>query len=246
MELLPAIDLRAGRAVRLRQGDYGRETVYGDDPVAIARDFAAAGARWIHVVDLDAARDGGAPNLAVIAAICAAVPQCNVQTSGGVRDVAGAGTRLAAGAARVVIGSAAVESPELVAELTAQRPGAVAIGLDVRGRDVATHGWTQSSGRDIGELIDGFEGSAPAAFVVTQIAVDGMLTGPDVDLYRELLDRCDVPIVASGGVGSLADLRTLATLRGPASGRGLSGAITGAAIYERRFTVEEGVAACSR
>ena len=246
MELLPAIDLRAGRAVRLEQGDYGRETVYGDDPVAIARDFATAGARWIHVVDLDAARDGGAPNLAVVAAICAAVPRCNVQTSGGVRDAEAVRARLAAGAARVVIGSAAVESPALAARLAARHPGAVAIGLDVRGRDVATHGWTQSSGRDIVELVGRFERERPAAFVVTQVAVDGMLSGPDTDLYRELLDRCAVPIVASGGVGSLDDLRALARLRSPASARQLAGAITGAAIYERRFTLQEGLAACSR
>jgi phosphoribosylformimino-5-aminoimidazole carboxamide ribotide isomerase len=246
MELFPAIDLRAGRAVRLRQGDYAFETVYGDDPVAVARGFADAGARWIHVVDLDAARDGGAANLDVIAAICAAVPECRVQTGGGVRDVAAADARLAAGAARVVVGSAAVERPELVHELARAHPGAVAVGLDVRGRDVATHGWTQSSGRDIDDLVREFDGSGAAAFVVTQVAVDGMLSGPDAALYRELLDATAVPVIASGGIGSLDDLRALAALHGVTSGRTVAGAITGKAIYEQRFTVAEGLAACSR
>ncbi len=246
MELLPAIDVRAGRAVRLHQGDYDRETVYGDDPVAVARDFAAAGTRWIHVVDLDAALVGGAPNLEVIAGICAAVPECRVQTGGGVRDAAAAEARLAAGVARVVIGSAAIDSPGIVHELSARHADAVAAGVDVRGREVATHGWRHATGRDVTEVIDALGDTGIAAFVVTQVAVDGTLAGPDVTLYAELLDRTEVPIVASGGIGSLADLRALAALRGPVSGRAVAGVITGKAIYEQRFTVAEGLAACSR
>jgi phosphoribosylformimino-5-aminoimidazole carboxamide ribotide isomerase len=246
MHLLPAIDLRAGRAVRLRQGDYAAETVYDDDPIAVARGFAAAGATWVHVVDLDAARDGGAPNLAVVEAICAAVPQCRVQTGGGVRDAESAGERLSAGAARVVVGSAAVEQPELVAELATLHPGAIAVGLDVRGRDVTTHGWTRASGRDVEELVVALGDAGVAAFVVTQVAVDGMLSGPDVGLYRELLDVTEVPVIASGGIGTLDDLRVLAALRGRAADRALAGTIVGKAIYERRFTLAEGLAACSR
>src|SRR6478672_2577006 len=129
MELYPAIDLRDGRCVRLEQGDYARETIYDETPVTVARRFEAAGARWIHVVDLDAARSGSAANLGVIEAICAAV-ECKVQTGGGVRSVSDAGDRLAAGAARVVIGTAAVERPALVDELSALHPGRIAVGLD--------------------------------------------------------------------------------------------------------------------
>lgn len=244
MELYPAIDLRGGKCVRLRQGDYAEETVYGDDPVAVARRFADEGTRWLHVVDLDAAKSGEGANLAVVAAICAAVPQCRVQTGGGVRSVAAAAARLAVGAARVVVGSAAVSDPALVTELALAHPGAVAIGLDVRGREVAVHGWTEGTGVDLFDLVSHFGASGASALVVTQIAVDGMLTGPDLDLYRELLAATALPIIASGGVGSLDDLAALGALRA-SDGASLAGAIAGKAIYEHRFTVAEGVAACT-
>ncbi len=243
MELYPAIDLRAGRCVRLQQGDYARETVYDDDPVAVARGFADAGARWIHVVDLDAAKSGGEANLGVIETIAAAVPQCRVQTGGGVRSIEAAGARLGAGVARGVVGSAAVSDPSLVTDIAISHPGTVAVGLDVRDREVAVHGWTEGTGIDLLDLVAHFAASGASALVVTQIAVDGMLTGPDVDLYAALLASTSLPIVASGGVGSLADLRALAELRGP-NGESLVGAIAGKAIYEGRFTVAEGVVAC--
>jgi phosphoribosylformimino-5-aminoimidazole carboxamide ribotide isomerase len=245
MELFPAIDLRGGRAVRLVQGDYSRETVYDADPVSVAKRFAAAGTRWIHVVDLDSARDGGDANLEVIAAICRGVPECKVQTGGGVRDAAAARARIDAGAARVVVGSAAVANPSLVATLVdGFGADAVALGLDVQGRSVRVHGWTEDSGLD---LADALERLVPAqgvgALVVTQIAVDGLLAGPDVALYEWLLGATTVPVIASGGVASVDDIVTLAALH--ASGRGLVGAIVGKAIYEGRVSVEEGVAACS-
>jgi phosphoribosylformimino-5-aminoimidazole carboxamide ribotide isomerase len=243
MDLYPAIDLRGGRCVRLVQGDYDRETVYGDDPVAVALGFAEAGARWIHVVDLDAARTGDGVNLDVIARICAAVPQCRVQTGGGVRTLDAALDRLDRGAARVVVGSAAVSDPSLVTDIALARPGAVAVGLDVRGREVAVHGWTEGTGLALGDLVAHFAASGASALVVTQIAVDGMLTGPDVALYEELLTSTHLPIVASGGVGSLDDLVALRALVGP-DGATLTGAIAGKAIYEGRFTVAEGVATC--
>ena len=243
MELYPAIDLRGGRAVRLVQGDYARETVYDDDPVSVARRFADAGTRWIHVVDLDAARDGGELNLGVIAAICRAVPECRVQTGGGVRNVEAARARLEAGAARVVIGSAAVERPELVAELAQQHRDAVAVGIDVHGRTVRVHGWATDTGLDIADALDRvLPPEGIGALVVTQIAVDGLLTGPDVALYEWLLDATAVPLIASGGVASPDDLARLAMLR--AGERALEGAIVGKAIYEGRVTVEEGIAAC--
>lgn len=241
-ELFPAIDLRGGQVVRLRQGDYTQETVYGDNPAVVAREFRDAGARWIHVVDLDSARDGGAANLASIEAICAAVPECRVQTGGGVRTIEAAGERLAAGVARVIIGSAAVEDPELVAELAVVHPGSVVVGLDVRGREVSTHGWTHGAGRDIAELIGAFTGTGVSAFVVTQIDVDGLLTGSDVELYRELLGTTTVPMIASGGVGTLSDIEALRELH--VEGQRLAGVIAGKAIYERRFSVAEGIAAC--
>jgi phosphoribosylformimino-5-aminoimidazole carboxamide ribotide isomerase len=247
MEFYPAIDLRGGRVVQLQQGDYGRETVYGDDPVVVARQFADAGARWVHVVDLDAARDGGAANLRAIEEICTAV-DCNVQTGGGVRSVEDANERFAAGVTRVVIGSAAVEHPELVDELAAMYAGQVAsqvaVGLDARGGDVATHGWKVASGKDLLDLVRRFDVEGVAALVVTDIGRDGMLRGPDVDGLREVVATTSVPVIASGGVASLDDLRALAAV--DVDGRRLGGAIAGTAIYERRFTVEEAIAACSQ
>ena len=245
MDLYPAIDLLSGRCVRLQQGDYDRETVYDDDPVAVATEFAAQGARWIHVVDLDAARSGGDENLATIEAICAAVPQCRVQTGGGVRTIEAAGARLGAGAARVVVGSAAVADPGLVTDIAIAHPGGVAVGLDVRDRELAVHGWTEGTGLELLDVVGHFASSGAAALVVTQIAVDGMLSGPDLGLYAELLEASTLPVIASGGVGSLDDLRMLGALAA-ADGAGLAGAIAGKAIYEQRFTVREGVATCTR
>jgi phosphoribosylformimino-5-aminoimidazole carboxamide ribotide isomerase len=242
MDLYPAIDLRKGRVVQLQQGDYDRETHYADDPVAVARDFEAAGVRWIHVVDLDAARDGGNPNLASIARICAGV-NVSVQTGGGVRSVQDASERFAAGVTRVVIGSAAVENPEVVGELARAHPGKVAVGLDARGRDVAIRGWKQSSGADLVALAQQFDIPGVGALVVTDISRDGMLAGPGFEQLETVLAAVTLPVVASGGVASVDDLRKLAVLE--IAGRRLTGAIAGTAIYERRFTVAEGIEACS-
>lgn len=242
MDLYPAIDLRGGNVVQLQQGDYDRETVYGTDPVAVARAYDAAGVRWIHVVDLDAARDGTAANLAAIEAICANV-RAKVQTGGGVRSVAAASDRFAAGVARVVVGTAAIEQPEIVDELAATHPGQVAVGLDARGRDVAIRGWAESSGNDLIDTARRFDRPGVGAIVVTDISRDGMLRGPAVEQLRIVLGAVGVPVVASGGISSRADLETLAALE--VDGRRLAGAITGTAIYEGRFTIEEGIAACS-
>jgi phosphoribosylformimino-5-aminoimidazole carboxamide ribotide isomerase len=226
--------------VRLHRGDFDAETVYDDDPVAVARRFADAGARWIHVVDLDAARTGVATNLAVIEAVCAAVPS-RVQAGGGVRSAEAAGELLASGAARVVIGTAAVEQPELVADLCVMHPGRIAVGLDARGRDVAVRGWAESGGGDVVELAGRFADSGVTALIVTEIGRDGTLEGPGVDQLRAVLEATELPVVASGGVGTLADVETLRDLR--AGGRALAGVIVGRAIYEARFTVEEALAA---
>jgi len=240
VDLYPAIDLRAGRCVRLRQGAYDQETVYGDDPVAVATGFADAGAAWIHVVDLDAARTGEPVNRSVVAAVAAAVP-VPVQSGGGVRDQAAAEALLHAGVARVVLGTAAMEDPDLVRRLATRHPGGVAVGLDARAGDVALRGWTEGSGVTLLDAVARFADAGVAALVVTDIARDGMLAGPDADGLAAVLAATEVDVVASGGVASLDDLHALAALE--AGGRRLAGAIVGTALYEGRFTVVEALAA---
>ena len=230
IDLYPAIDLLGGRVVRLRQGDYADETVYGDDPVAVARGFAASGARWIHVVDLDAARSGDAVNRPVVAAIAAAVAGiAKVQTGGGVRSIDDARELADAGVARVVMGSAAVSNPALVA--AASDLVAVAVGLDHRNGDVAVHGWTEGSGLALDDAYALF----PTAdvFVITDIGRDGMLVGPDLDGLARSAELAGAPVIASGGVSSLDDVVALTGIAN------LGGVITGKALYEGRFTVRE-------
>jgi phosphoribosylformimino-5-aminoimidazole carboxamide ribotide isomerase len=230
IDLYPAIDLLGGRVVRLRQGDYADETVYGDDPVAVARDFAAAGARWIHVVDLDAARSGDPVNRPVVAAIASAVDgAAQVQTGGGVRSLDDAHQLADAGVARVVMGSAAVSNPALVA--TASEVVAVAVGLDHRDGEVAVHGWTEGSGLALDDAYALFP--TAAVFVITDIGRDGMLVGPDLDGLTRSAELAGAPVIASGGVSSLDDVRALARIEN------LGGIITGKALYEGRFTVSE-------
>ncbi len=239
MQLYPAIDVRAGRAVRLQQGDFASETVYDDDPVAVARAFAAAGTEWIHVVDLDAAHTGEPANLAVIEAIAAAVPS-SIQAGGGVRSVAAAGQLLLAGATRVVVGTAAVEQPDLVDELCTLHPGSIAVGLDARGREVAVRGWTESSDADLLTLADRFQQSGVSALIVTDVTRDGMMTGPSLEQLRDVLGATTLPVIASGGVASLGDLSKLAGLE--VGDRRLAGVIVGRALYEGAFTLAEALA----
>ncbi len=241
MELYPAIDLRGGRCVRLMQGDYDRETSYGDDPVAQALAFEADGADWIHVVDLDAARTGDAGNLSVIAAICAAV-SCPVQSGGGVRSVEAAARLADAGVTRVVIGTAALTNPALVATVAAT--ARVAVGLDARGRDLATHGWEQSSGRDLIDVARSFAEDGVDAFVVTEISRDGTLAGPDLEQLAAVVGATPVGVIASGGVGTLADLAALSGL--VVDGRRLAGAIMGRALYVGAFDLVHAVAERNR
>jgi phosphoribosylformimino-5-aminoimidazole carboxamide ribotide isomerase len=234
LPLYPAIDLLGGRCVRLYQGDYARETVYGDDPVSQARAFAEAGAEWIHVVDLDAARTGDPVNRPVVGAIAAAV-DVPVQTGGGVRSEADAAALFEAGVARVVLGTAAMERPELVDALAAEHR--VAVGLDVRGREVAIRGWEEGSGHDLFDAARRFEDAGVEAVIVTDISRDGTLEGPDVEGLSALLAGTSLEVIASGGVGDLDDLRTLAGVS--VEGRPLAGVIVGRALYEGRFTVEQ-------
>ena len=252
MDLYPAIDLRDGGAVRLTQGDFDRQSEYGD-PLVLARRFAEGGAPWLHVVDLDAARTGRPVNRGTVLAVAAAV-DVPVETGGGVRTLEDVTELLEGGLARVILGTAALEDPDLVRRATAAHPGQVALGLDYRrtpdGRaEVAVRGWEQGSGRTVGDLLDEVAGAGLAAVIVTSIERDGMLTGPDLDGLTAVLASTDVPVIASGGVGSAADVAVLARLAAvPADGgpqRRLAGAITGKALVDGRMTVEEGVAACA-
>ncbi|HEX5265637.1 MAG TPA: 1-(5-phosphoribosyl)-5-[(5-phosphoribosylamino)methylideneamino]imidazole-4-carboxamide isomerase [Acidimicrobiales bacterium] len=243
MDLYPAIDLRGGRCVRLAQGDFSRETVYRDDPVAVARSFAAAGAPWIHVVDLDAALTGTAVNADVIGAVARSV-DVPVQAGGGVRSEEAAASLLAAGVSRVVVGTAALSEPGLVRRLTGAHPGAVAVGLDHKRGEVVVRGWTEGSGRDLLAVVAELEDAGAVAFVVTDVERDGMLEGPDRPGLATVLGATTVDVIASGGVSGADDVRALAGLE--AGGRRLSGVIVGRALYEGRLTVEEGVAACAR
>jgi len=201
------------------------------------------GAVWIHVVDLDAARTGEPANLAVIEAIASAVP-CEVQAGGGVRDATAAEALFLAGAARVVVGTVAVERPELVDELAAAHPGRVAVGLDARGREVAVRGWVQGAGQDLLELAARFAASGVAALIVTEIGRDGTMDGPALDQLRSVLAVTELPLIASGGVGGLGDLTALAGLR--EGERRLAGAIVGCALYEGRLTLAEALEAAAR
>jgi phosphoribosylformimino-5-aminoimidazole carboxamide ribotide isomerase len=237
VELFPAIDLRDGRAVRLLRGDYAAETVYSDDPVEVARAYEKAGARWIHVVDLEAARTGVAANLALVAAIAGAVG-CQVEAGGGVRAPEAAGRLLDAGVARVVVGTAAVEQPGFVADLCRRHPGRVAVGLDAWGRRLAVRGWTETTGADLVDTARRLEGQGVNALIVTEIGRDGTMAGPDLDQLGAVLEATTaLEVVASGGVGTLDDLSALAGLR--RNDRALAGVIVGRALYEGRFTVEE-------
>ncbi len=232
--LYPSIDLRDGRVVRLRRGDYALETVYGDDPVAVATGFCEQGARWIHVVDLDAALTGERVNRAAVEAIATAVAgRAEVQTGGGVRTVEAARSLAGAGVARVVMGSAAVSTPSLVDEVAAIVP--VAIGIDHRHGVLAVDGWTAASGVTLTDALAGFP--AASAFVITNIERDGTLAGPDVAGLAAAVAATSTPVIASGGVGTLDDVRALAAIDG------LHGIIVGRALYEGRFTVTEALTA---
>ena len=237
MKLFAAIDIRGGRCVRLHQGDYDRETVYGDDPAATAAELAAGGADWIHVVDLDAARTGAPVNRPAVAAVAAAV-DVPVQAGGGVRSDEAARALFDAGVQRVVLGTAALADPGLVRDLA--RSSRVAVGLDARAAGgVAADGWRTDTGRTALEVAAEFAGAGVEAFVATDIDRDGTMGGPDLAGLAALLEATETAVVASGGVGALDHLDALAGLE--RGGRRLEGAIVGKALYEGRFTVAEAV-----
>lgn len=232
MKLFPAIDLINGRPVRLSQGDYGRATVYGDDPLAVARQFYASGLRRLHLVDLDGAKASAPANLPVLRRIREALPEMQVEWGGGIKSDEAIEAALAAGATWVVCGSVAVERPELVGRWI-ERYGAerLVLGADVQDGRVATHGWLCSSDVTVEELVARFP--QLCRVVCTDIARDGMLCSPSVDFYARLQERFPrVEVTVSGGIGSADDLRRL-------SAAGLRSAIVGKAYYEGRITLDE-------
>lgn len=237
MILYPAIDLKDGACVRLQQGDMARATVFGDDPAAQARQFAEAGCDWIHVVDLNGAFAGAPVNGEAVQAIVAAT-KCKIQLGGGVRDMTVVERWLGAGVARVVLGTAAVKQPDLVRQACRAYPGHIAVGIDARGGRVAVEGWAEVSEIGVQELAARFDDAGVAAIIYTDIERDGVLTGPNVEATAALADSTPTPVIASGGVSSLDDLRRLKS----APGRGIAGVISGRAIYEGRLDLTQALA----
>ena len=236
--LLPAVDVADGQAVRLTQGEAGTETGYGD-PVDAAADWAAQGAEWIHLVDLDAAFGRG-DNRALLRRVVDQVQGVKIELSGGIRDDGSLDAALEMGATRVNLGTAALENPEWAASAIARHGDAVAVGLDVRGTVLAARGWTEEGG-DLYEVLARLEDAGCARYVVTDVTKDGTLRGPNIELLQSVMERTDKPVVASGGISSLDDIIALRALVGD----GLEGAIVGKALYAGAFTLGEALEVAS-
>jgi 1-(5-phosphoribosyl)-5-[(5-phosphoribosylamino)methylideneamino] imidazole-4-carboxamide isomerase/N-(5'phosphoribosyl)anthranilate isomerase len=231
--LLPAVDVAGGKAVRLTQGEAGTETNYGD-PVDAAGEWVDDGAEWIHLVDLDAAFGRG-NNYAVIRRVIRNTPRnVSIELSGGIRDDASLEAALSTGAKRINLGTAALENPEWAAHVIAEYGDAIAVGLDVRGTTLAARGWTKEGG-DLWTVMDRLEEAGCCRYVVTDVTKDGTLKGPNIELLRQVMDRTERPVIASGGISSLDDIAELRTL----VPQGLEGAIVGKALYARAFTLAE-------
>lgn len=231
MQIIPAIDLRGGRCVRLQQGDYDRETVFGDDPAATAAHWQSEGAARIHLVDLDGAKLGRPVNVDSVREILVRV-DVPCQLGGGVRDDETVEIWLAAGLDRVIIGTRALKDPPWFQKLVERHPGRIVLGLDARNGRVATEGWLDVSSVEAASLAEQFDALPLAAVVYTDIACDGMLQGPNLSATEALVRRLRTPVIASGGVGSLDDVGRLATLP-------IAGCIVGRALYEGRFRLSE-------
>ncbi len=238
-EILPAIDLRGGRVVRLQQGDFGRETSFSSEPAQVARRFAEAGARWLHVVDLDGARDGSPAHTTVIGEIVEAVgDRVSVEVAGGLRDATVVASALDTGAARVVVGTAALEDTRFAARLVAAHgPDRIVVAVDVRRGAAVGHGWAaEAGGIDPAELITRLADVGVATFEVTAIERDGLLIGPDLELYERMVAIGRGAMIASAGISTLDDLRAVRSI-------GCTGAIVGRALYEGRLDLREALAA---
>ncbi len=238
MILYPAIDIRGGRAVRLLQGDYERETAYDADPADAARRWAAEGAAFLHVVDLDGAKAGSPQNVEAVARIAAAV-ECPIQVGGGLREPGSLDAVFEAGASRVVIGTAALRDPGFLDRALRDHGPDVVVSIDARAGEVALEGWTEAGGRGATEVAAELGGRGVQRFLYTSIEVDGTMEGPAIDELNDVAAATGAQVIASGGVGTLSDLELLARVAAP----NVEGAIVGRALYERRFTVAEGNAA---
>ncbi len=238
LELLPAVDVAGGQAVRLVQGEAGSETSYGD-PLDAALAWQAAGAEWIHLVDLDAAFGRGS-NRELLATVVAAM-DVKVELSGGIRDDASLAAAMATGCTRVNLGTAALENPDWTRRAIAEYGDRVAVGLDVRGTTLAARGWTREGG-DLWQTLERLDADGCARYVLTDVTKDGTLRGPNVELLREFCTRTDRPVVASGGISSLADLEVLRTL----VPSGVEGAIVGKALYAGAFTLPQALDVAGR
>jgi 1-(5-phosphoribosyl)-5-[(5-phosphoribosylamino)methylideneamino] imidazole-4-carboxamide isomerase/N-(5'phosphoribosyl)anthranilate isomerase len=231
LELLPAVDVKDGRAVRLVQGELSAETAYGN-PLEVALEFQAAGAEWLHLVDLNAAFGRG-ENSAQLAEVVGRL-DIKVELSGGIRDDDSLARALATGCTRVNLGTAALENPEWTARVIAEHGDRIAVGLDVRGHVLAARGWTKEGG-DLFETIERLERDGCARYVVTDVTKDGTLQGPNIELLKEVCAVTSKPVVASGGISSLADIAALSAL----NSLGVEGAIVGKALYAGAFTLEQ-------
>jgi phosphoribosylformimino-5-aminoimidazole carboxamide ribotide isomerase len=235
MQIWPAIDLRGGKCVRLKQGDYARETVYGDDPAAVAKQWVGEGAEFLHIVDLDGARDGTRANLAAVKAIVDAV-DIPCELGGGVRDEATIDAYLDLGLSRLVLGTRALREPDWFRDVCSTRPDKLVLGVDARDGKVATDGWLETSGEDAVDLARRFDDLPLAAIVYTDIAKDGMLQGANLEAMRAMNEAVKAPVIASGGVTSEEDVRRLAEIA-------MAGCIIGRALYEGRLTLRGALAA---
>ncbi|CAB4779975.1 unannotated protein [freshwater metagenome] len=231
LELLPAVDVKDGRAVRLVQGELAKETVYGD-PLDVALEFQSAGAEWLHLVDLDAAFGRG-NNSELLARVVGAL-DIKVELSGGIRDDESLNRALATGCTRINLGTAALENPEWTAHVVAKHGDRIAVGLDVRGHVLSARGWTKDGG-DLFETLLRLDEDGCARYVVTDVARDGTLTGPNLELLKSVCAATKAPVVASGGISSLDDIRALAAL----TSIGVEGAIVGKALYAGAFTLSQ-------
>ena len=238
MEVIPAIDLLGGKCVRLYQGDYNQASVFNDNPVEVARQWEKEGATRLHVVDLDGAKSGQSVNLGVIEAIAKAI-DIPVQVGGGLRDRKGVERLLATGVQRAILGTVAVENPELVTQLCQEFRDRIVVGIDARNGKVATRGWLETSEVEATTLAKQMAQQGAAAIIYTDIHRDGTLSGPNMEALRELAESIDIPVIASGGVSSLTDLLSLSSLESV----GVTGAIVGKAIYTGDLSLKEAVRA---
>jgi phosphoribosylformimino-5-aminoimidazole carboxamide ribotide isomerase len=235
MKIIPAIDIQNGNCVRLRQGDFAQETIFDKNPLNIAQKWVDEGAERLHLVDLDGARLGSPINLDIISSICKKFPSIPIQIGGGIRDLKTAENYLLAGATYIIIGTKAVEEPEFVKELCKIFPGNIIVGVDAKNGEVATDGWESVSDKNVIELSKEFENIGVSEIVYTDIEKDGMMKGLNMDATLNLAKSVNIPIIASGGVSCLDDIKKMK----PYVGSGISGIIIGRALYEKTITIKE-------